>query len=294
MKNKIGLSTFILASPFGNDELALMGKVKAMGYEVLEVCVENPAILSTDAMKVAAETHGLEISICGAFGPDRDISHEDPVIRAQGIEYLKTCIDFAAGVGSSFVCGPMYSATGKTRLLSPTDRKQQFNWAVESLFTVARYARNKGVGLAIEPLNRFETDLINTLEQGVELCRAVGLDNVGLLIDTFHMHIEEKSLAESIRLAAPYIFHVQVSENDRGTPGKGQVHWDEFFSALSEINYEGQIVVESFLPTVKEIARAVSAWRPVAPSMDSLAINGFEFINSKVTQYLKENKINGA
>ena len=294
MKNKIGLSTFVLASPFSNKDLSLMGKVKSMGYDVLEVCIEDPAILSPDAMNVAAKKYGLDISICGAFGPDRDISHEDPTIRGQGIAYLNTCVDFAAEVGSPFVCGPMYSATGKTRLLSPVEREQQFDWAVESIVTVAGYAQANGVGLAIEPLNRFETDLINTLEQGVELCRAVNLDNVGLLIDTFHMHIEEKSLTESIRMAAPYIFHVQVSENDRGTPGKGQVHWDEFFAALNEINYEGSIVVESFLPTVKEIARAVSLWRAVAPSMDALATDGFEFINSKVMQHLKENKINGA
>jgi D-psicose/D-tagatose/L-ribulose 3-epimerase len=294
MKNKIGLSTFILASPFSNNDLSLMGKVKSMGYDVLEICIEDTAILSSDAMSVAAKNYGLDISICGAFGPDRDISHEDSTIRAQGITYLNTCIDFAAEVGSPFVSGPMYSATGKTRLLSPEERKQQFDWAVESIAVVAGYAQAKGVGLAIEPLNRFETDLINTLEQGVELCRAVGLDNVGLLIDTFHMHIEEKSLTESIRMAAPYIFHVQVSENDRGTPGKGQVHWDEFFTTLNEINYEGMIVVESFLPTVKEIARAVSLWRPVAPSMDVLAADGFKFIQSKVLQHLGDGRINGA
>jgi D-psicose/D-tagatose/L-ribulose 3-epimerase len=140
--------------------------------------------------------------------------------------------------------------------------------------------------LAIEPLNRFETDLINTVEQGVELCRAVGSANVGLLIDTFHMHIEEKSLSAAIESAAPYIFHVQVSENDRGTPGKGQVRWDEFFASLSKINYGGQIVIESFLPTVKEIARAVSAWRPVAPSMDALAIDGLKFIKSMAAKHL--------
>jgi len=294
MKNKIGLSTFVLASPFSDNDLSLMGKVKSMGYNVLEVCIEDPTILSSDAINVAAKKYGINISICGAFGPDRDISHEDPIIRAQGIAYLYTCIDFAAEVGSPFVCGPMYSATGKTRLLSPEERRQQFDWAVESIVAAANYAQTKNVRLAIEPLNRFETDLINTLEQGVELCRAVGLDNVGLLIDTFHMHIEEKSLTESIRFAAPYIFHVQVSENDRGTPGKGQVHWDEFFAALNDINYQGSIVVESFLPTVKEIARAVSLWRSVAPSMDALAIDGFKFINSKIMQYLKENEINGS
>jgi D-psicose/D-tagatose/L-ribulose 3-epimerase len=286
MSNKIGLSTFVLASPFTNADLNLMGKVKGMGYDVIEICIEDPAKLSSDQMLSAAKEHDLQISICGAFGPDRDISHEDAKIRDLGVQYLKTCVDFAAEVGSSFVSGPMYSATGKARLLSPPERKEQFNWAVDSLGTVASYAQSRNVGLAIEPLNRFETDLINTVEQGVELCRAVGASNVGLLIDTFHMHIEEKSLSAAIESAAPYIFHVQVSENDRGTPGKGQVRWDEFFSALAKINYSGQIVIESFLPTVKEIARAVSAWRPVAPSMDALAIDGFTFISSMAAKHL--------
>ena len=273
MSNKIGLSTFVLASPFTNADLNLMGKVKGMGYDVIEICIEDPAKLSSDQMLSAAKEHDLQISICGAFGPDRDISHEDAKIRDLGVQYLKTCVDFAAEVGSSFVSGPMYSATGKARLLSPPERKEQFNWAVDSLSTVASYAQSRNVGLAIEPLNRFETDLINTVEQGVELCRAVGSANVGLLIDT-------------IESAAPYIFHVQVSENDRGTPGKGQVRWDEFFASLSKINYGGQIVIESFLPTVKEIARAVSAWRPVAPSMDALAIDGIKFIKSIAAKHL--------
>lgn len=288
MTNKIGLSTFVLASPFSDADLHLMRKVKSMGYDVIEICIEDPTKLSADKMLKAAQENELTISICGAFGPDRDVSHEDPEIRAKGIEYLKLCVDFASEVGSSFVSGPMYSATGKARLLSPEDKKQQFRWAVESLTLVASYAGSKNIGLAIEPLNRFETDLVNTLEQGVELCKAINLRNVGLLIDTFHMNIEEKSLTEAITFAAPFIFHVQASENDRGTPGKGQIHWDELFEALSKIGYEGQIVIESFLPTVKEIAKAVSAWRPVAPSMDSLATDGYAFIKSKSMQYANE------
>ena len=286
MPNKIGLSTFILASPFTNADLHLMGKVKAMGFDVIEICIEDPAKLSSDKMASAAQEHGLDISICGAFGPDRDVSHEDEKIRELGIKYLNTCIDFAAEVGSAYVSGPMYSATGKARLLPPAERKQQFNWAIDSLNRVAKFAQSRKVGLAIEPLNRFETDLINTVDQGVELCRAIDLPNVGLLLDTFHMNIEEKSLSTSIEDAAPYIFHIQVSENDRGTPGKGQVHWDEFFATLSKIHYKGQIVIESFLPTVKEIARAVSAWRPVAPSMDALAIDGLEFVKGMVVKHL--------
>lgn len=277
---KIGVSSFILASPFSDADLGVAAKVAKMGFTVLEICIEDPALLSAAAINRVAQEHQLEISICGAFGLNRDVSHEDPVIRSGAVQYIKTCIDLAAAVGSKYVSGPMYSATGKTRLLSPELRQQQFDWAVESLREVGEYAAIKGVGLAIEPLNRFETDLINTLEQGVRLCDAIGLINVGLLIDTFHMNIEEKSLTSAIEAAKKYIFHVQVSENDRGTPGSGQVHWDEFFSALKSVGYKGSVVIESFLPTVAEIARAVSLWRPVASSMDSLASDGFIFIRN--------------
>lgn len=279
MSIKVGISSFILASPFSDADLHVAKKVKEMGYDVLEICVEDPSLLSADAIIEMAQVHELEVSICGAFGPDRDVSHEDPAMRAKGIEYIKTCVDLAAAVGSRFVSGPMYSATGKARLLSPAGRREQFGWTVESLREVGQYAATKKIGLAIEPLNRFETDLINTIGQGVALCQAIGLSNVGLLIDTFHMNIEEKSLTSAIVGAQDFIFHVQVSENDRGTPGSGQVHWVEFFQVLKAIGYSGSIVVESFLPTVAEIARAVSLWRPVAESMDALASEGSAFIH---------------
>ena len=138
--------------------------------------------------------------------------------------------------------------------------------------------------LAIEPLNRFETDLVNTVEQAIELCDMVDRPNLGLLVDTFHMNIEEKDVGDAVRSAGSRVFHVQVAENDRGTPGTGQVHWAEFFSALSAIDYQGQIVVESFLPTVAEIARAVSLWRPVAPSMDDLARDGLGFLRASLAE----------
>ena len=287
MTNRIGLSSFTLASPFSDEDLSLATHVKSMGYDVLEVCIEDPALLSASAMNKAAIENGLAISICGAFGPDRDVSHESKEIREKGIEYLRQCIDFAAAVGSPNVSGPMYSATGKTRMLSDAARKEQFDWAVESLRNVGEYAATKGVGLAIEPLNRFETDLINTIDQALDLCRAINLENVGLLLDTFHMNIEEKSIGDAIRRAGNFVRHIQVSENDRGTPGSGQVHWEEFYIALSDIDYTGWIVIESFLPTVAEIARAVSLWRPVAESMETLARDGFTFTKAMRSQYLE-------
>lgn len=276
----IGISSFVLASPFTDNDTQFFKYAREIGFEVFEVCVEDPAQLSAEPLIEAANGAGLQISVCGAFGPDRDVSHEEPDKRAQGLRYLKGCIDLAADVGSPHVAGPMYSATGKARLLSAEQREQQRTWAAESLREAADYAGERGVRLAMEPLNRFETDLVNTVEQGLDLCDRIGRANVGLLLDTFHMNIEEKSFTEAMTRAGDRLFHMQVAENDRGTPGSGHVPWDEVFRALDAVGYNGSVVIESFLPTVAEIARAVSLWRPVAPSMDALARDGHAFIRA--------------
>ncbi|MEU6700983.1 sugar phosphate isomerase/epimerase family protein [Pseudonocardia sp. NPDC046786] len=281
MTRPLGLSTFLLASPFSDDAARpAFEQVAALGYDLVEVCVEDPGRLSAPALTEAARETGLAVGVCGAFGPERDLSHDDPGRRRQGVDYLRDCIDLAAAVGSPHVAGPMYATTGKARMLGPDERAQQFRWAAESIREAADHAGECGVTLAIEPLNRFETDLVNTVERGLELCAATGRDNVGLLLDTFHMNIEEKHLADAVRLAGDRVFHVQVAENDRGTPGSGHVPWAEFFGALDEIGYHGQVVVESFLPTVAEIARAVSLWRPVADSPQALARDAIAFLRS--------------
>src|SRR2546421_5041234 len=182
----LGLSTFVLASPFSDADLGLFGKVRSWGYDRVEVCVEDPARLTAATVAQAAADNGLAVLVCGAFGPDRDISHEDPARRQRGIDYLRGCVEFAAEVGSPLVSGPMYAPTGQARLLDPPARAAQWGRAVESLAQLAGYARDAGVRLAVEPLNRFETDLVNTVEQGLRLCADVGADNVGLLLDTFH------------------------------------------------------------------------------------------------------------
>ena len=263
----LGLSTFVLASPFSDKDLRVLGKVREWGYDHVEVCIEDPGLLTSSAVQAAADAEGLSVLVCGAFGPERDVSHETRHGRQAGIDYLRHCVDFAAAVNSPLVSGPMYATTGQTRLLPPEERRAQWDRAVDSLTTVAHHAAGAGVSLAVEPLNRFETDLVNTVEQGLALCSDVGADNVGLMLDTFHMNIEEKSLPDAIRGAGPKILNFQASENDRGTPGTGHTDWLGVLRALHEVNYAGGIVVESFLPTVKEIARAVSLWRPVAPSM---------------------------
>ncbi|CAN5250124.1 sugar phosphate isomerase/epimerase [soil metagenome] len=278
MTRQLGLSTFVLASPFSDRDGGQFDRAAKYGYDLIEVCIEDTALLTADFLNENAARTGLSVGICGAFGPDRDVSAEDPDRARAGIAYLEHCIDIAAAVGSPHVAGPMYAPTGQTRMLPPEGRAAQRRRAASGLRAATDPTGESGVRLAIEPLNRFETDLVNTTEQALELLDLIGTGNVGLLIDTFHMNIEEKSIGEAVRLAGAKVFHVQVSENDRGTPGSGHVPWEEFFASIDDIGYDGQIVVESFLPTVAEIARAVSLWWPVAPSMDALAEDAIAFL----------------
>lgn len=279
-----GASSFIWESPFGDDKIYLVKHVADLGFDVLEICVENPTRVSAPTIREAAEEAGIGLSVCGAFGPDRDVSHVNSERRQIGIDYLKFCVDLAAELGSPNVVGPMYSATGKTQLLSENQREQQRDRAARSLRDAGFYAGERGVGLAIEPLNRFETDFVNVVEQGLDLCERIGLENVGLLLDTFRMNIEEKSIPGAVRAAGSRLFHFHACENDRGAPGSGHVEWEEVFSALEEAGFDDMVVIESFTPEIKEIARAVATWRPVASSGDDLARDGLAFLREKAQE----------
>jgi D-psicose/D-tagatose/L-ribulose 3-epimerase len=275
---KFGASTFIWASPFSNSTLNLADKVRDMGFDILEICIEDPKTIDTASILQRLEKTGLEATICGAFGPDRDASSDDPAVREQAVNYLKKCVDFSVELKSPVVAGPMYSAVGKTRLLSKDEKAKQWELAVGSLQKAADYAGERNIQFAIEPLNRFETDFINTVEQGLDLVNRIDRSNVGLLLDTFHMNVEEKDMAASIRQAGPHVFHFHACENDRGTPGTGHVEWTAVKDALAAIDYRGSSVIESFTTEIKEIAKAVSLWRPLAPDQDSLAREGLHFL----------------
>ena len=169
-----GASTFIWASPFSTKTLGLVKKVHDMGFDIIEVCIEDPALIDSGRTKESLTENAIGSTICGAFGPDRDASSEDKSIRENAVKYLEACIDVAQAIGAPLVAGPMYSAVGKTRLLSPSERAEQWNLGIETLKPVADYAGERGVRLAIEPLNRFETDFINTAEQGLDLVDRIG------------------------------------------------------------------------------------------------------------------------
>ena len=273
---QFGASTFIWVSPFSNRTLELMDRAKAMGFDILEICIEDPDTIDVAAIRAKAAETGIGVTICGAFGPSRNVSSEDAAVRGEGLDYLKRCIDFAEGLGSPSVCGPMYSAVGVTQLLDKPARQAQWDRAAGSLRLAAAYANERGIKLAIEPLNRFETDLVNTVDQGLRLVDDIAAPNVGLLIDTFHMNIEEKDIPAAISRAAGRIVEFHACSNDRGTPGEDHQPWPRIVEALKAADFNGPIVIEAFTPEIREIAKAVSIWRPLARSQDALATDGLK------------------
>ena len=276
---KLGINTWVWVSPFTTAELHLLDKVARMGYDLIEIAVEDPAAIDAGALKMKLADTGLGVTLCGAFGPMRDISNMEPEPRKGGKEYIETCIRLAEQLGCGVFSGPVYSAVGKTRMVSDEQRKRERAYCVENMRAVAGLAQSCGVTIGVEPLNRFETDMINLAEQALALIDEVGSPVYKVHIDTFHGNIEEKSIPDAIRLVGKgRLGHFHSCENDRSAPGTGHQDWTGIRNALKEVEYDGAVVIESFTPGTLEIAKAASIWRPLAATQDELAEQGLGFL----------------
>jgi D-psicose/D-tagatose/L-ribulose 3-epimerase len=254
-----------------------------MGYDAVEIPVEYPEKINGKKVMAALTANGLAPIVCGAFGPSRDLTHDDPSVHETCFQYLIQCLDLCNEWNAKFVAGPMYSAVGKARMVSPEQKKAEWNRAVKNIHKVCELAGERGLEIALEPLNRFESDLINTAEDVMRLIKDVNHPSAKVLLDGFHMAIEERDLESAITLVGDKLIHVQVSENYRGTPGTGQTPWDSFKKGLKNINYGGVVSIESFTPEVKELAGAVCIWKNLAASQDEFASEGLTFLKKLLT-----------
>ncbi|MGY4385470.1 D-psicose/D-tagatose/L-ribulose 3-epimerase [Pedobacter sp. UYP24] len=276
-----GVSTWLWTSPFQTSSIEeLFPKISAMGFDAVEIAVEDPDLIDGEAVKKGLEKYGLKAVICGAFGPTRDLTHEDPAVHQNCFNYIESCLDLCVLWNIPFFAGPMYSAVGKARMVSPEQRIKEWQLAVSNLRIACDMAQSRGIKLAIEPLNRFESDLVNTAEDVVRLVKDIDHQAAGILLDGFHMNIEEPDILAAIKLCGSKLLHVQVSENYRGTPGTGQTRWEAFSEGLNAINYKGIVAIESFTPANKELAAAVCIWRPFSASQDEFATDGLHFLKS--------------
>jgi D-psicose/D-tagatose/L-ribulose 3-epimerase len=274
-----GVSTWLWISPFSTSSIEpLFSKISALGFDVVEIAVEDPDLIDIEAVKKGLEKYNLKAVICGAFGPTRDLTHEDPAVHQNCFNYIAKCLDFCVAVGNNFFSGPMYSAVGKARLLSPEKRKLEWDLAARNLRTVCEMAAERGLKIALEPLNRFESDLVNNVDDVIRLIDAINHPAAGIMIDGFHMNIEERDIESAIIKAGSKLLHVQVSENYRGTPGTGQTRWDAYRNGLAAAGYKGVVSIESFTTENQELAGAVCFWHPMADSQDQFASEGLKFL----------------
>lgn len=275
---KFGISSLAWQSPF-SDAMGQFEKAKKYGLDIYEIAAEDFSLIHVDEILKAKEATGIGTpSVVGAFGETRDVSSDIEEYRKNGLQYIKDMIDLVAAIGGDTVAGPMYSAVGKARQVTPEQKKQAWDWATGYLQEAAGYAKEKGVRLGIEPLNRFETDFINTVEQGMELIERIGYDNVGFLLDTFHMNIEESNIVGAIKMAGSKIYDIHTCANTRGIPGEDNFDWAAIAAAVKEVGYDDYCNIESFTPDCVEIAKAASVWRPFAESPEAIAERGIPFL----------------
>ncbi|MBC7813761.1 MAG: sugar phosphate isomerase/epimerase [Burkholderiales bacterium] len=279
---RFGVNLWTWISPFTTEKIDYIEKVRRMGYDWVEIPIEDPSLIDFERVGAVIRDAGMGVSTCAAMGPDRDLTIDDATINQSGKDYLKACIDGAAGLGSGIVAGPVYATVGRTWQSEGDQRRRELERCAGNLREVAAYAHDKGVTLALEALNRFETSFINTTEQALELVGVVDSPALQLMADTFHMNIEEKHIGPAMQQMGTRLVHIHANENDRGIPGSGHVDWAGVAAAIKALNYDGPLVIESFSTEVKTIARAAAIWRPPAPSQDELAEKGLVFLKQLV------------
>jgi D-psicose/D-tagatose/L-ribulose 3-epimerase len=275
----IGVSTWVWTSPLDDQRLAeLATRVAQMGFEVLELPIERVDDWDPGRASDVLGRLGLAATTCAVMSDGRDLTTTDRATTQATQAYLAACIERSAAVGSGVVAGPMYAPVGRTWREDATERRGTIGRLVEALRPIADTAGARGVRLALEPLNRFETSLINTIEQALEVVDAVDSPALGICLDTFHQNIEERDPAAAVEQATGRIAHVQACGTDRGAPGSDRFEWPRFVSALGSSGYVGSVCIESFTPHNDAIARAAAIWRPLAESPDRLAIDGLAFL----------------
>ena len=278
---KFGINTLLYASTFTDAHVKdLFGKFREMGFDGVEIALEKKGDLDyKETLKALKQNDLLCSSFCGMFGEDRDIRGPNKEYIENGLSYIRDCLEGCSELECNLLDGPIYSAVGRASMVPESEKKVQWDTVIENLGKACQWAEKLGVYIAIEPLNRFETDFINICSDAVRMCRDVGSKMLKVHLDTFHMGIEEKSSAMAILDAGKdllYMFH--ASENDRGAAGTGQVNWKSTADALRRINYDKWVVIESFTPENKVIAKAASIWRQTEKSDFILAGKSLKFL----------------
>jgi D-psicose/D-tagatose/L-ribulose 3-epimerase len=273
---RFGINTFLFTSPFTNDSTKLFPQFKKWGFQTVEIPVEDPSHIDPAHVKRELDKNGLVCgSVCACMGGGRDL-RGDETAQKTGLDYMMKLIDQMVVLDCPSLIGPVYSEVGRADAVPEKEYKQQWKTVVKHLKTLCKHAEKNGRQVCMEPLNRFETDFMNTADQALNMVADVNSPALKIHLDTFHMNIEEKDQGKAIKKVGKLLGHFHACGSDRGTPGNDHIDWAPIVAALKSVKYNGDVVIESFTTDVKVIARAAAIWRRMEPTRDEIAVKGLK------------------
>jgi D-psicose/D-tagatose/L-ribulose 3-epimerase len=277
---KTGMNLLLWTTEVTVEHDPLLDQLKGMGFDAVEIpvfVVDDPA--PYERLGKRLKSLGLGATAVTVMTPDANPISPDPLIRKAAVAHLEKVLDRCAAFGCEILCGPLHSAIGQFSGEGPTP--DEFKHGVDTLRLVAEKAQANGIRLGVEYLNRFENYFLTTATDTARFVREVNHPALRMMYDSFHAHIEEKDQARAIASCAKEMIHVHVSENDRGVPGTGQVHWDAFWSGLAAADYDGYVTIEAFGRALPALAAATRVWRDLFPDALQLCRDGLTFMKSR-------------
>lgn len=256
-----------------------VSKAKSYGMDFLEIALLDPPAVDAAHSRSVLEAADMR-AVCSLGLPQEVWASHNP---DGAVDFLGVALDQCAAMGAEALTGVVYGGIGERSGQPPT--QAELDNVADALTRAARHARSLGLLFGIEPVNRYETHLLNTGWQAVDMVERIGAENMFVHLDTYHMNIEEKGIAQGIIDAREHLRYIHLSESDRGTPGAGTIAWDEIFTALRAISFKEGLALESFINMPPEIAGGLSVWRPVASGETDVMENGLPFLRNKARQY---------
>jgi D-psicose/D-tagatose/L-ribulose 3-epimerase len=277
---KTGMNLLLWTTEITAEHDALLDQLKEIGFDSVEIPVFNVADRAPyERLGKRLQALGFTATAVTVMTPETNPIAADPSIRANAVAHLGTVLDCCAAFGCEILCGPIHSAIGQFSGQGPTE--DEFKAGVDTLRQVAEKAQARNIRLGVEYLNRFENYFLTTAADTARFVRAVNHPSCKMMYDSFHANIEEKDQARAIASCAAETIHVHVSENDRGIPGTGQVHWDSFWSGLKASGYDGYVTIEAFGRALPALAAATRVWRDLFPDAMGLCRDGLAFVKRR-------------
>ena len=274
-----GIHSLLFRETFIEKDLPLLDKCQKLGFDAVEIIPFDPDNFPAAKVKSIAADLGLTINTGYGMPAQYNVISPDPAVRKAGVEFSKRLIDLSNEAGAKVFGGAVYCGWGY--LSGKMRTAEEWKWGVENYRQIAEYAQSSSdLILGIEPLNRFESHFINIAADAVQFIKEVGLPNVKVHLDTFHMVREETDIPKAVLETNGYVGYVHACENQRGIPGTGLIPWRAFFGALRQIGYDGCVTIESFDPEIESVAKLCCIWRKLADSPEQLATEGLRFLKS--------------